>query len=88
MYRHAIISDIFTKGNNFCDFLFVSLHDKTLPRGYYSIGKNLLPKEQILFFKRWPEFSREARLKLIVESPEIVLMTLTALHNHYLAPML
>ena len=44
-------SIIFTKGNNFCDFLFVPLADLALPNWEFSLkGKNFLKEEQILSF--------------------------------------
>ena len=47
-------STIFTKTNNFSDFLFASLNDKDHP-------KNLLP-EQILFFS-WSPLTRKRNMK-------------------------
>ena len=44
------IFDIFTKGNNFYDFWFVSLR-KPFQNEAYSERKNLLPEKQILFFQ-------------------------------------
>ena len=44
MGKLSSFSAIFTKGNNFCDFLLVSLADEAFPRGglYTHKGKNLL----------------------------------------------
>ena len=44
-------SAISAKGNNFHDFLFASLKDKTVQKGSTLKGRNLLLQEQILFFK-------------------------------------
>ena len=49
-----LVSAIFAKGNNFCDFLFASLEDEALPKGFTPRGKNLLLGQQILFFKSRP----------------------------------
>ena len=56
-------SIIFTKGNNFCDFLFAFIDNAALSKyliGSTLKGKNLLLWEQILFFKSWPLMRWEA----------------------------
>ena len=56
-------STFFTKGNNLWDFLFVSLHNKALPKNSSLKGKNLLQMEQILSFKRELYLRWEANIK-------------------------
>ena len=61
---------IFSKRDNFCDFLFAYLEGKDFKMGYALKGKNLLCREQILSFMRWRQFILEAPMKIRVVSPE------------------
>ena len=50
------VSTIFTKGNNFCNFLLAYLDDRTLPKG------DQAPEEKNLFFPLWVGLRLEWRL--------------------------
>ena len=46
-------SPTFAKGNNVCDFLFVSVNDVALRYGAYSERKEFPPGRANSFFKEW-----------------------------------
>ena len=48
------VAPVFTRGNDFCDFLFVFLADIALQNWVTHKGKNLLQEEQILSLKSSP----------------------------------
>ena len=52
---------MFSKGDNYRDFLFVNLDDSSAKM---VTGKNLLQQKQILFFKRSPLMMWKAQLKI------------------------
>ena len=55
-------SDIFTKGNNFHDFLFASVADSPSKLGFTLKGENLLQEEQIFSFESKPFLRRETNV--------------------------
>ena len=63
----SAFSTIFTKGSNFCDFLFAFLDNR---KGSTLKGKNLLLEEQILSIKSCPFIRRQKQNKVV--SPESV----------------
>ena len=54
---------IFTKGNNFCDFLFASLDNEPLLIGIYSYRKKSLEEKRIIFLKSTPPLVSEGKIK-------------------------
>ena len=50
-YTSMFFDHLFSKESNYHDFLFASLGNKTLQKGFTLDGKNLLLVEQILSFK-------------------------------------
>ena len=55
---------MFSKGDNYRDFLFVKLKDSSPKMVSTLKGKNLLQQKQILFFKRSPLMMWKAQLKI------------------------
>ena len=51
LWVHLQVFTIFTKGDNFCDFLVASLGVKCLQKGSNVMGMNLLPEEKFSFLR-------------------------------------
>ena len=75
-----MFSAIFSKGKNFCDFMFVSLVDETIQkRKTTPKGEHLLLEEQILSFMSYPHCKMRENENGVVASPESVSILLTKL---------